>query len=255
MHDASRRWRDGIGIAVLALLLTACATGVPRQATSTADDAPARGVSAERAAPDATAVDAMSSPEWADDMARFAAEDAASPPPPAPVVFTGSSSVRLWTTLARDFPGVPVLNRGFGGSQLRDAVHYADQVAIRYRPRMVLLYSGDNDINAGRSPRQVRDDFLAFVARIRHDLPGVRIGYLAIKPSPSRIAQLPRQRDANALVQAEASRLRDVAYIDVATPMLGKDGAPRPELFVEDRLHMNAAGYALWRKTVTPYLR
>lgn len=199
-------------------------------------------------------LDPVSSPEWTMDMARFAAEDATSSPPADPVVFTGSSSVRMWETLAADFPTVPVLNRGFGGSQLRDAVHYADQVAIRYRPRMVVLYAGDNDINAGRSPRQVLDDFRAFVARVRHDLPEVPIAFLAIKPSPARADQLPRQQQANALVEAEAARLAGVEFIDVATPMLGADGQPRPELFIDDRLHMNDAGYALWREVVAPYL-
>ena len=160
----------------------------------------------------------------------------------------------MWDSLAADFPGKPVLNRGFGGSQLRDAAHYADQVAVRYRPRMILLYAGDNDINAGRSPQQVLADFRAFVARIRRDLPRTRIGYLAIKPSPSRAEQLPLQRQANDLIRAEAARMRDVVFIDIATPMLGADGQPRAELFLGDRLHMNRAGYALWREIVSPYL-
>src|SRR5690606_24801169 len=151
-------------------------------------------------------VDPVSDPVWERDMARFAAEDAAAPPPADPVVFTGSSSVRMWDTLAADFPNVHTLNRGFGGSQVRDSVHHADQVAVRYRPRQVLIYAGDNDINAGRTPHQVLADFSAFVDRLRRDLPDVRIGWLAIKPSPSRIDQLPRQQEANRLVRAWAAR-------------------------------------------------
>lgn len=198
--------------------------------------------------------EAVSSPQWTEDMARFAAEDARHPPPAHPIVFTGSSSVRMWRTLAEDFPGRPVLNRGFGGSQLRDATWYADEVAIRYRPRQVLLYAGDNDIDAGRAPQQVLADFRAFVARIRRDRPRVPIAYIAIKPSPARFDQLPAQREANALVKAEAARMDDVDFIDVATPMLDADGRPRAELFGDDQLHMNARGYALWRGIVRPYL-
>ena len=200
-------------------------------------------------------LDPVSSPQWAADMAGFAAQDVRQPPPAHPVVFTGSSSVRMWTTLAADFPRQPVLNRGFGGSQLRDAVWYADQVAVRYQPRRIVLYAGDNDIDAGRTPGQVRDDFRAFVARIRRDLPDVPIAWLAIKPSLARIDQLPAQQRANVLVRAEAARMRDVHFIDVATPMLGVDGRPRPELFLEDGLHMNRKGYELWRGIVAPYLR
>jgi len=234
--------RSGLTVLLLAALLSGCATPTPAGKATPAPEA-------------ATGLDPVSSPQWAADMARFAAEDASRPPPAHPVVFTGSSSVRMWGSLADDFPQVPVLNRGFGGSQVRDATWYADEIAIRYQPRRIVLYAGDNDIDAGRSPAQVRDDVRAFVARIRRDLPGVPIAYLAIKPSPARIDQLPAQREANALVRAEAARLQDVDFIDVATPMLGADGQPRAELFGDDDLHMNARGYELWRGIVAPYLR
>ena len=203
---------------------------------------------------DANPAEMAPSTDWSADMARFAAEDAATPPPAGPVVFTGSSSVRMWDTLATDFPGVRVLNRGFGGSQVRDATWHLDQVVLRYRPRQVLLSAGDNDINAGRTPAQVLADVRAFVAAARKALPGVRIGYLAIKPSPSRIEQLDRQRQANALVRAWAATQAGVDFIDVATPMLDAAGQPRAGLFLPDRLHMNADGYALWRGIVAPYL-
>lgn len=201
------------------------------------------------------ALDPVSSPSWAADMARFAAQDAATAPPAAPIVFTGSSSIRMWTTLADDFPGKPVLNRGFGGSELRDAVHFAEPLAIGYRPRMIVLYAGDNDINAGRTPGQVLADFRAFVARIRQDLPRTPIAFLAIKPSPSRIDQLPAQQQANALIRSEIEGMQRVMYIDVASPMLDAAGQPTPDLFLDDGLHMTRAGYLLWRNAIAPYLR
>lgn len=199
-------------------------------------------------------LDPVSSPDWTIDMARFAAEDAATPPPPRPVVFTGSSSVRMWETLASDFPDVAVLNRGFGGSQVRDAVWYADEVALRYRPRQIVLYAGDNDVFEGRSPAQVLADTEAFVQRVRALRPGTPIALLGIKPSPSRVQLLGVQREANEALRTWAARQRNIAYIDVFNPMLDADGKPREELFIADRLHMNAAGYALWREIVGPYL-
>jgi lysophospholipase L1-like esterase len=235
------KFRSIPALLLAALLLAACAATAPTTAR-------------DQATPAAT-VDPVSSPDWASDMARFAAEDAATPPPAHPVVFTGSSSVRMWQSLATDFPGTPVINRGFGGSQLRDSVWYAGEVAIRYQPRQIVLYAGDNDIDAGRTPQQVLADFRAFVARVRRDLPDVPIAWLAIKPSLARIDQLPLQREANALVKAEAAGMRDVSFIDVATPMLDADGKPRAGLFIEDGLHMNREGYALWRGIVAPYLR
>ena len=122
-----------------------------------------------------------------------------------------------------------------------------------YAPRQVLLYAGDNDLFSGRTPMQLRDDFRSFVRRVRRDLPQARIAYIANKPSPARAHLLAAQRDANALIMAEAVRMQ-VDFIDIFTPMLDAGGKPREELFIEDRLHMNAAGYDLWRRTIAPYL-
>lgn len=196
----------------------------------------------------------VSNAEWERDMQRFAAEDQAAPPPKRAVLFVGSSSIRLWETLAQDFPGVPVINRGFGGSEVRDSTWYADRIIVPYRPRMILLYAGDNDIAAGRTPQQVHADFIAFIERVRRDLPRTKIVYIATKPSPSRAHLLEAQRQANALVREEAQR-RGVTYVDVFTPMLDANGQPREDLFVEDRLHMNRAGYELWRDLIAPLLR
>lgn len=195
----------------------------------------------------------VSNAVWEEDMRRFAAEDAVSPPPRQGVLFVGSSSIRLWATLAADFPGVPVINRGFGGSEIRDSTWYADRIIVPYAPRQVLIYAGDNDLFSGRTPAQLRDDFRAFVQRVRKDLPQVRIAYISNKPSPSRAHLLAAQREANALIQAEAVRLQ-VDFIDIFTPMLDAQGNPREELFIEDRLHMNAKGYAIWRQVIAPYL-
>lgn len=227
------RFRAAAVLSLAALLLAACASS-PRNFTA--------------------GLDPVSSPEWAADMARFAAQDAATPPPERPVVFTGSSSVRFWDTLATDFPDVPVLNRGFGGSQVRDSVWYADEIALRYRPRQIVLYAGDNDTADGRSAQQVLADTQVFVRRIHAELPGTQIALLGIKPSPLRANLLSVQREANEALRAWAATQRNVAYIDVFTPMLDANGVPREALFIEDRLHMNAAGYALWREIIGPYL-
>lgn len=206
-------------------------------------------------APIPVAIDPVSSPDFQKEIDDFAAADAAAAWPRNAVVFTGSSSIRLWRTLAEDFPGVAVVNRGFGGSQLRDVVHYADRVALAYPARMIAVYAGDNDIDAGRTPQQVLSDFRALLTRIRLDRPKVPIVYLSIKPSPLRASQLGTQREANALVRAEAAKWRRVRFVDVATPMLDANGQPREDLFIADRLHMSPAGYEVWRRVVAPYLK
>ncbi|PPU62786.1 hypothetical protein XcodCFBP4690_13550 [Xanthomonas codiaei] len=196
----------------------------------------------------------VSDAAWEQDMQRFAASDARQPPPKHGIVFVGSSSIRFWDTLGKDFPGKPVINRGFGGSQVRDSTWYADRIVIPYAPRQVVLYAGDNDLNSGRTPEQVRDDVVAFVTRIRRDLPDARISYLSIKPSPARAQLLPSVIAANRLIKDALAGFARVDYVDVYTPMLDASGKPRPQLFREDRLHMTADGYALWRKAVAPVL-
>jgi lysophospholipase L1-like esterase len=120
---------------------------------------------------------------------------------------------------------------------------------------MILLYAGDNDLASRRTPRQVRDDFAAFVSRVRKDLPSVRIAFIAIKPSLARAHLLEKMREANALVRDYAAGQRDVVFIDVFTPMMAGDGKVRGDLFVEDGLHLNRAGYELWKSVIAPALR
>lgn len=181
--------------------------------------------------------------------------DRKNPPPPGGIVFVGSSSIGMWKSLDADFPGLGVLNRGFGGSSLAEATHYVGRIVVPYRPRQVVLYAGDNDLAAGVSPRQILLDFDAFVQRVRRDLPGVPIVFLAIKPSPSRARLLDAARDTNARIRAYAELHEQIVTVDLFTPMLGPDGKPRPELFVADKLHLNADGYALWKGIVAPFLR
>jgi lysophospholipase L1-like esterase len=192
---------------------------------------------------------------WEPEVQTWEEEDRRNPPKPGGVLFIGSSSIRLWHTLAEDFPGVNVINRGFGGSEIADSTDLAHRIVVPYRPRMILLYAGDNDLASRRTPRQVRDDFAAFVSRVRKDLPSVRIAFIAIKPSLARAHLLEKMREANALVRDYAAGQRDVVFIDVFTPMMAGDGKVRGDLFVEDGLHLNRAGYELWKSVIAPALR
>jgi lysophospholipase L1-like esterase len=192
---------------------------------------------------------------WEADIQRFEAADRAQPPRPGGVVFIGSSSIRLWTTLAEDLPGANALNRGFGGSKIAAATRYVDRIVAPYRPRLVMLYAGDNDIAEGATAQQVLADFEAFVAVVRKDLPKTPIAFVSIKPSPARVNLIDTMREANTLIRDYAKRQRNVRYIDVFTPMLDKDRLPREDLFGPDRLHMNRSGYALWTSIIAPTLR
>jgi lysophospholipase L1-like esterase len=192
---------------------------------------------------------------WEADIRGFEEADRRAPAPEGAVLFVGSSSIRMWDTLQRDFPDVPLVQRGFGGSTLADVLFYADRIILPYRSRMVVVYAGDNDLAAGKTPETVLADYKALVRKIRRALPRTRIAFIAIKPSLARWKLIASIRKANALIEEHASRHRRLRYVDVFTPMLDHDGTPRKELFLEDGLHLNARGYALWKDVLAPSLR
>ncbi len=191
---------------------------------------------------------------WHQDIADLIAGDAAHPPPQRAVLFVGSSSIRLWTTLAKDFPGVPTVNRGFGGSAIADSTYYVDRIVVPYHPKLIVMYAGDNDIAEGRTSAQVIDDFKAFVARVRRDLPDAAIAYVSIKPSVARAAMWPQMRAANEGIARWAPTMKDVTFVDVAPKMVDAQGGPRADLLREDGLHMRPAGYAIWTDALKPVL-
>ena len=185
----------------------------------------------------------------------FEEADKSNPPAKGAVLFIGSSSIAFWKSLSQDFPKAKVINRGFGGSHIEDSVDFVDRIVIPYRPRLIVLYAGDNDIESGKTPAVVLEHFKKFVAIVHQKLPRTRIAFISIKPSPARWHLVDKVREANRLIKDFTEHDRRLRYIDVFSPMVGKDGKPRPELFVEDSLHMNDAGYRLWRSTLTPYIR
>jgi len=193
---------------------------------------------------------------WRSSLDAFAEQDRRARPPAGGVLFVGSSSIRLWDQLEAAFaPQGGVIKRGFGGSRLADCVLFADRLVTPYQPRQVVLYAGENDLDEGASPLDVLVRYEQFVQYVQRVAPGTRIGFVSIKPSPARIALLPAIQRANRLVKAYTEGQPLLDYIDVHTPMLDEQGRPRPELYAADRLHLSAAGYALWRDAIAPRLK
>ncbi|MBC8066172.1 MAG: hypothetical protein H7Y17_15175 [Chlorobia bacterium] len=188
------------------------------------------------------------------DILKFEAEDAKNPPKKGGIVFVGSSSIVLWKTLKKDFPDHNVINRGFGGSQVSDSVRFAHRIVTPYEPKMVVFFAGTNDIAGGKSANTVFADYKAFVGKVREKLPSVPIAYISITPAPSRWDKVDVIRSANVQIETYAGEGKDLIFVNVFKQMLTPDGKPRPELFVEDQLHMNAKGYAIWKKAIEPIL-
>lgn len=191
---------------------------------------------------------------WEADIQAFETADEAGPPLIESVLFVGSSSIRMWTTLEEDFAGVPIINRGFGGSEITDIIRFADRIVFPYQPRTIFFYAGDNDIANGKSAADVAADFQRFVDLVHESLPFTPIAFISIKPSQARWEVLGEMRKANALIREYAASTDLVEYVDVFTRMLDAAGRPRAELFAEDGLHLNENGYRLWREVSAPFL-
>lgn len=192
--------------------------------------------------------------KWETAVAAFEAADAKSAPPKGAVLFVGSSTIVRWKTLAKDFAGTTVLNRGFGGNQIVDSTHYAERMIFPYQPRMIFLRAGGNDINSGKSAETVFQDYKNFVAKMRTKLPNIDIVYIGLSPTIKRWSQVAEGNKLNDLIAAHCKEQPNLQYIDCKTLTLDAEGNPRPELMDKDKLHFSPAGYRLLVEKVRPFM-
>ena len=192
--------------------------------------------------------------QWEKEIAAFEAKDKDSPPPTGGILFIGSSVIRLWKTLGEDFAGLPVINRGFGGSEIADSTHFADRIIFPYAPKQIILRAGGNDLHNGRLPSEVAEDFRQFVRVVHARLPRTEILYLAFNPAPVRWSECDKIRDLNRRIRAMAVEMPFVGFIDAYDVGLVPGTDTPADVFVADRLHFNEAGYKRLTATVRPYL-
>ncbi|WP_026463410.1 SGNH/GDSL hydrolase family protein [Adhaeribacter aquaticus] len=192
---------------------------------------------------------------WEPEMKAFEEADKSNPPKKGSIVFTGSSSIRLWENLNEYFSGKNIINRGFGGSQTFEVTHFADRIITPYKPKQVIIYVGDNDLASGKSAEQVVNDFKDLFTKIRQGTPKAKVTFISIKPSPSRMKFAPQIKAANEQIGAFLASEKNTSFIDVYTPMMLSNGKPNPILFRADSLHMTKPGYDIWAKVVKPYLK
>lgn len=192
---------------------------------------------------------------FAKEIDAFKDADRIQSPAKNAIVFVGSSSFRMWKDLQQDFPGHVVINRGFGGSSLPHLIDYADEIVIPYEPKQVVIYCGENDFTSDTVTSEiVVDRFKTLFSLLRKELPRAKITFVSMKPSPSRQRFMPEMAAANASIRDFLKKQRRASYVNIWDPMLGEKGAPRPELFLKDMLHMNERGYAIWQEALEPHL-
>lgn len=168
----------------------------------------------------------------------------------SPVVFYGSSSVRLWKTLDEDFPEQNIINLGFGGSTLKYCIYYFDRLLKPLNIKSFVFYAGDNDIGEGREYGEIVDLFKKFYKKFRQHFPDVKFTFLSIKPSESRMNRIQCIIDVNRSIKEFLSSEPNCFFLNVFDEMLDQNMKVRKELFTLDKLHMNSNGYRLWKKMI-----
>lgn len=218
---------------VLLIVLSACNSQTGKQDTKTIDPRP---------------------PFWSD-VQNFKKKDSISFPPKDAILFIGSSSFTMWKGMQDSFPGYKIINRGFGGSTLLDQIRYVNDIVFPYQPKQILIYCGENDLASSDTvtASMVTDRFKQLYQLIR-DKTQAPIAFISLKPSPSRRHLFVKMREANQKIKEFVATQPNTSFIDIHTKMLNQAGEPMPEIFLEDSLHMNANGYAIWKKEIQPYL-
>tara|TARA_B100000900_G_C20585038_1_gene719177 strand:- start:1031 stop:1834 length:804 start_codon:yes stop_codon:yes gene_type:complete len=190
-----------------------------------------------------------------EDIENFVKQDKISPPPKDEFLFIGSSSIRLWSTLQTDMFPLKVINRGFGGAHTKHINRHIDKIVFPYEPKAIIFFCGTNDINGWNTPEDVFSEFKIFYNSVQEKLPNTLVFAISIQPSPSRFDQRPRQIKWNNAVSSLADAEKNLVFVDVSPPMLSEKNEPRPELYIEDMLHLNEKGYEIWTKLVRENLQ
>lgn len=166
-------------------------------------------------------------------------------------VFVGSSSIRFWDSLPKLFPDVQVVNAGFGGSMASDLLAYLEELVLDFEPDKVFIYEGDNDIFEKKGPARVVRQTRRIIRRIlKHNGP-TPIVVIGVKPSPVRWHLRKEYERLNQKLKEYCDTNPQVDYVHIWDAML-KQGNIDDEIYLEDCLHMNDKGYAIWERIVTP---
>ena len=195
-------------------------------------------------------------PAFWDDIQAFKKQDSLSFPPKNAILFIGSSSFTMWKDVQTHFPSYTIINRGFGASLLPDVIRYANDIISPYHPKQIVIYCGENDIAASDTvtAKLVFNRFRQLFNFIRNRYPKVKVTYVSMKPSPSRQLLLQKMISGNELIKKYLSSKKRTSYVDVYKEMIDDEGKPRSDIFLDDNLHMNKTGYAIWQKLIEPHL-
>ncbi|MHA8065910.1 GDSL-type esterase/lipase family protein [Aquirufa sp. ROCK2-A2] len=188
------------------------------------------------------------------EIKAYEKQDSVAMPKTKQILFLGSSSFRLWKTFDQDLKGLPVFNRGFGGSTLEDALYYFDRMVVKYQPSWIFLYEGDNDLAKGQSPEFIEKEFVEFSERLSKKLPKTKLVFVAARPSLARVGMVDNQKDLNKRIEQLVSGKKNLYYLDMHSPFYLADGTLMQDIFVADKLHLNEKGYQIFASKIRTFI-
>ena len=193
---------------------------------------------------------------WESTIQEFEEKDINIRPPADSILFVGSSSINFWKTLSEDMAPLPIINRGFGGSKITDVIHFAHRIVLPYKPKVIVFYTGDNDMSMGRkqSAEEVLNNYQKFVHLVHNQLPNTKIYFISIKPSIDRWLDWENMNKANQIIKKFSNKSEILGFIDISSSMLNAVGKPREDILIWDGIHMNDEGYRVWTSIIKPVL-
>jgi lysophospholipase L1-like esterase len=189
------------------------------------------------------------------EIKAFEIQDSISMPAKGQILLVGSSTFRFWVTSKEDLVGYPIINRGFGGSQMSDMNFYFDRIVAKYEPKFILVYEGDNDLAANESPQLIFEDFKIFTEKVKTQLPNTKVGYCSIRPSIARTNIRDKQVEVNQLIENFCKKNKGFYFVDIYKEYFLSNGDLMADVFVSDKLHLNKQGYEIWTKATRKFLK
>ncbi|MES2517580.1 MAG: GDSL-type esterase/lipase family protein [Bacteroidota bacterium] len=189
------------------------------------------------------------------EIKAFETQDSLAKPKVGQILLAGSSSFRIWKNFKEDLTGFPVINRGFGGSQMSDLNFYFDRIIAKYEPKLVLVYEGDNDLSAGKTPETILEDYKIFTQKAKNQLPKTKIVFMSVRPSLSRIKLINEQRRFNKMLKAFCKTNKNTSFFDIQKEFYLPNGELMPDIFIADQLHLNPKGYEIWTVAIRKVLK
>lgn len=188
------------------------------------------------------------STKWEKDIAAFEALDRSEKYPENAVLFMGSSSIRLWSTLQEQMKPYSVIQRGFGGSNMADLSMYTKRIVYPHQFQAVVIFVA-NEITVSPNDRNARETgalYKEVVHSIREKYQKQPIFLIEVTPSRKRWEKWDQIKETNSELKRICTKEKNMYFIETANFYLNEKGLPREELFRDDKLHLNDAGYKIW---------